>query len=121
MNKTVIIFVGVLMLVAGGCATSTYTFGRDFAMENVNKIVKGKTTASDLVQMFGEPYSKTVVSDTEEKWLYMYTMSTAKAQSFMFTTKVDSEGQFKTLDILLKDGIVTNFAYTDSPSSGTVR
>jgi len=41
--------------------------------------------------------------------------ATANAQSYVFTTKVQTTGQHKTLDVLLKNGTVTNFTYTDRP------
>lgn len=114
--KNLVLFVIVaISLTAAGCATSSYSVGRDFSTENVNKILKGKTTGNDLLQMFGEPFSKTVLSETEEKWLYTYSSGTASAQSYVFTMKVESTGRQKTLDILLKNGVVTNFTFTDGP------
>jgi len=98
-----------------GCATSSYSVGKDFPSESVSKIVKGKTTGSEVVQMFGEPFTKAVISDTEEKWVYSYYSGTASAQSYLLTTKVETTGQNKMLDVLLKNGTVTNFAYSDSP------
>lgn len=101
------------MLIVTGCATSSYSVGKDFSSENVKLIVKGKTTGKQLIEMFGEPFTKSVMSETEEKWIYTYTSGTAKAQSYVLTTKVESTGQQKMLDVLLKNGIVTNFAYTE--------
>lgn len=98
-----------------GCATSSYSVGRDFSVANVGNIVKGKTTHAELVQWFGEPFSKTVVSETEEKWLYTHHAGTASAQSYVFTTKVQTTGNQKTLDVLLKNGVVTNFTFTEGP------
>ncbi len=105
----------LVVLNLSACATSTYSVGRDFPTEQVNKIVKGKTTSAELKQMFGEPFSKTVISGTEEKWLYTLSSGTAHAQSFVFTMKVETTGQQKTLDILLKDSVVTNYTFTEGP------
>ena len=109
-----ILFVFALLSMSG-CATSTYSVGRDFPTEQVNNIVKGKTTSAELKQMFGEPFSKTVISGTEEKWLYTYSNGTAHAQSFVFSMKVETTGKQKTLDILLKEGVVTNYTFTEGP------
>ena len=49
-----------------GCATSTYSVGKPFPSENVSQIVKGKTTSQDLIRLFGEPFTKTVLSATDE-------------------------------------------------------
>ena len=42
-------------------------------------IVKGKTTADELVAMFGTPYTKQPNSDGGEKWAYFYSTSTVKS------------------------------------------
>ena len=48
-----------------GCATSNYTVGRDFSSASVAQIQKGKTTTSEVVALFGEPFAKSAVSETE--------------------------------------------------------
>jgi len=114
--KSIMFVLGLVFLVSvAGCATSSYSVGRDFSSQDVSKIVKGKTTSADLVQLFGEPFTKTVISETEEKWIYTHASGTATAQSYVVTMKVESKGNQKTLDVLLKNGIVTNFAFTEGP------
>lgn len=105
-----------LSFVMAGCATSNYSVGRDFPSENVSKIVKGKTTAKELVQMFGQPYMKTVISATEERWMYTYSHGSATAQSYVFTMNVQSKGTQKTLDLLLKNGVVENYTFAEGPA-----
>lgn len=100
-------------LVLTGCASSSYNYGRDFETHNISRIEKGKTTSNELVSMFGEPFLKTVVSASEEKWVYTYTSGTTKAQSYIVTMKVETIGTQKTLDILIKDGVVLNYAYNE--------
>ena len=109
-----------IFFVLSGCATSSYSTGRDFDSSLVNQIVKGETTRADLLQMLGQPFSKTVMSENEEKWIYMYSSGTAKAQSYVFTMKVESTGRQKMLDILLRDGIVTNYTYNEGPMPGSL-
>ncbi len=116
------IFALILLSTLTACATSSYSFGRAFPTENVKQIVKGKTTGAELVLLFGEPFAKTVISETEEKWIYTHSSGTASAQSYVFTTKVQTTGQQKSLDILLKNGMVTNFTYTEgSGPIGTIQ
>jgi hypothetical protein len=102
-----------------GCATSTFSVGTDFPIEKTVVIEKGKTTASELSQIFGEPYSKSVISENEEKWIYFYSASTAKAQSYIVTMDVKTTGIQKTLDVLLKNDVVVNYTITqnNNPSS----
>lgn len=109
-----------IFFVLSGCATSSYSTGRDFDSSSVNQIIKGETTRADLLQMLGQPFSKTVMSENEEKWIYMYSSGTAKAQSYVFTMKVESTGRQKMLDILLRDGIVTNYTYNEGPMPGSL-
>lgn len=109
-----------IFVVLSGCATSSYSTGRDLDSSSVNQIIKGETTKADLLQMLGQPFSKTVISENEEKWIYMYSSGTAKAQSYFFTMKVESTGQQKMLDILLRDGIVTNYTYNEGPMPGSL-
>ena len=101
-----------------GCATSTYTMGNDFASANVASIVKGTTTEADLLRMFGQPYTKSVLSDTQSLWVYMHLAGTAHAQAMLLSTSVQSTSTTKQLEVFMTNGIVTNYTFTDSPLSG---
>jgi hypothetical protein len=114
MKTTIFTLVITLFLIAG-CATSSYSVGKSFSSENVNKIVKGKTTSAELINLFGQPYTKSVISANEEKWIYMHSSGTSSAQSYVFTMDVKTTGVQKTLDILLKGGVVINYAFTEGP------
>lgn len=61
----------------GGCATSHYTAGRDFPSGSIVSITKSKTTTTELKSLFGEPYAKSAVSETDEKGIYTYTNGSA--------------------------------------------
>ncbi|MBV7513649.1 hypothetical protein [Pseudomonas sp. PDM25] len=104
-----------------GCATSHYTSGRDFPTENVPSIVKGKTTASNLKTLFGEPFAKSPVNETDEKWVYTYATGSAHAQSYVVTMKVTTTGTQKALDVLMRDDVVINYTFTEgaAPSNST--
>ncbi|MDD2944034.1 MAG: hypothetical protein PHC51_13845 [bacterium] len=96
-----------------GCATSTFSHGRDFPSEKVSSIVRGKTTTLELAALFGQPFSKTLVSDTDEKWLYLYVQSSAKAKSYIVSMKVESTVDQKMLDVLVRNGVVINFTFNE--------
>ena len=120
--KSISIIAALLTIVIlGGCATSNYSVGNPFPSENVQKIVKGKTTSSELISLFGQPFTKSVISESEVKWTYTYASGTAKAQSFVLTTKVETTGTQKTLDVLVKNDLVVNYSYTENqnPYSST--
>lgn len=113
MKLDFIVMVSLTVLLLSGCATSSYSVGENFASENVSQIIKGKTTSDELIALLGEPYSKTVLSDTDEKWLYMYSEGQAEAQSYIVSMDVKTTGTQKVLDVLISDGVVVNFAYTE--------
>jgi hypothetical protein len=107
-----------------GCSTTTtrtYSTGRDFPAEQVSNIVKGRTTSAELKQMFGEPWGKATISATEEKWVYTHSSGTTRAQRSGSTTRAESTTQLKTLDVLLKDGIVINYTFTEGPMGVSVK
>jgi hypothetical protein len=103
---------GIIFLLVG-CVTSSFKVGNDFSSANVSKIVKGKTSSNEMISLFGEPFTKSVISATDEKWIYIYSNGTAKAQSYIVTMKVETTGTQKTLDVLITDGVVSNFTYTE--------
>jgi outer membrane protein assembly factor BamE (lipoprotein component of BamABCDE complex) len=110
-----IVMASVVVLALSGCATSSYSVGKNFASENVSQIVKGKTTSEELIMLLGEPYTKTVLSASDEKWIYMHSEGTTKAQSYIVSMNVKTTGTQKTLDVLISKGVVANFAYTEGP------
>lgn len=102
-------------VLVSGCADSEFRYGRDFPTEHVGRVVKGRTTAAEMRQWFGEPFSKAPLSATEERWLYTHAAGTARAQSFIVGAAVQSSSRHKTLDVLLRDGVVTNYTFTEGP------
>ena len=96
-----------------GCTyTSEVDYGKQFTAEQVSQIKKNITTTSDLISIFGEPVLKSVLSETDEKWIYTYTGGTASAQ--VYTAKVKSNISTHMLDILISSDVVVNFAETNS-------
>ncbi|MBY0418861.1 MAG: hypothetical protein K2W88_12475 [Pararheinheimera sp.] len=110
-----IVMASVVVVALSGCATSSYSVGKNFASENVSQIVKGKTTSEELIMLLGEPYTKTVLSASDEKWIYMHSEGTTKAQSYIVSMNVTTTGTQKMLDVLISNGVVANFAYTEGP------
>jgi len=113
MSKIGYIVALIMFLVLSGCATSNYSIGKEFSSDNVTNIKRGQTTTAQLLEWFGEPFSKTVISGTDEKWIYMYSSGTATASSGLLSMKMESKGTQKTLDILISNGVVVNYAFTE--------
>ncbi len=55
---------------------------------------------------------KSVISETDEKWVYTYTGGKATSQAF--TMKTESDISTHMLDILIKSDVVVNFAETNN-------
>lgn len=111
MKKALVVL--AMSLALNGCATSHYTSGKDFPSENVASIVKGKTTTTELKTLFGEPFAKSPVNETDEKWVYTYANGSAHAQSYIVTMKVTTTGTQKTLDVLIRNDTVINFTFNE--------
>lgn len=109
--------VAFALLTIAGCALayhrSTFNDGFDFPSENVNKIIKGKTTGDEIIQMFGGPLAKNEVSENEEQWKYSYSTGIEIKESGFLTDEEQSTSQHKALFILIKNGIVTDFTYIE--------
>ncbi len=73
----------------------------------------------ELKSLFGEPYAKSAVSETDEKWIYTYTNGSAHAQSYVVTMKVTTTGTQKTLDVLIRNDVVINYTFSEGPAPGS--
>ena len=120
MNKKILLLSALISLSLTGCATATFTQGRAFDTTKVATIEKSKTTKTQIVAWFGEPFSKAVSGADGETWIYMYTQGKTKAQSYVFSVDVKTEGNMKKLDVLFKNDVVANFTYTDGGLPGTI-
>jgi hypothetical protein len=118
MKHSTLSVVAFVLLVLAGCTfgfhRSSHNDGFDFPSENVSRIIIGKTTDDELIQMFGGPLAKYEVSENEERWKYSYSTGTEIEEQVFLTDTVQSTSHQKTLDILLKNGTVTNFTYAES-------
>ena len=108
---SLLVLVVSAMLLSGCVYRSTAHSGRDFDETKATQIVSAKTTEADLIRLLGEPVKKEIVSDHEVKWIYEYVTSNAAVRVFSARPKVDVTR--KTLEILLRDGIVVNHALTN--------
>lgn len=99
-------------LVVGGCA---HTSGKDFDEASVKKITTGKTTSSDVVSMFGTPFTKNRMPDGSQKWQYQFLMTKAKLTPLSFVVGslgTDYERNQKIVMLAFdKQGVVTDCTY----------
>ncbi len=110
----------VVSVAVTGCATSTYSYGREFDTSKVPLIEKGKTTMQQVHDWFGEPFTKTVAGSDGETWVYYHTKGKATAQSVVFSTSVQTTGTTQQLQVYFTNGIVQNFTFTNGGQPGTL-
>ena len=118
MKYSTLSVVAFILLSVVGCAysfrDSSYDDGFDFPSENVKKILKGKTTADELIQMLGGPRSKYEISENEEEWIYFYaTGNQFESRGFLTDQVQQSTRHYKVLNIRIKNGTIMSFYYTE--------
>ncbi len=75
-----------LSLVLAGCATSPEKKRTSFTPGTVKeRIVKGVTTQTDLVKLFGSPNIVSRNKDSKEVWTYSKQSASSKAKSSLWT------------------------------------
>jgi len=110
-----IAFLG-LCLFAWGCAWNHYTEGSVFDSSDINQIVKGKTTTTDLMNIFGTPYSKTPIADGGEQWFYFCSSNLDTAVGLPVVGVANTQKQRENLAVLInKDRIVTDYTLSTGP------
>jgi hypothetical protein len=108
-----LIFVIAVALV--GCASRTITAGHEFDVAKINNIQKGITTSDELAGLLGQPLTKSAQSDGEVLWNYSWKKGTATTTQGSDGPVVTSQGDRKTLEVLIKNGLVENYTYKDDP------
>ena len=117
MKQLTLSAVALMISLVAGCSLayhrSTSVDGFDFPSENVGKIVKGKTTDGDLMRLFGSPLGKSDAPNDVVEWRYHYSTGLNIEEQGFFTSDEHSTGHHKTLVILMKNGTVTDFFYSE--------
>jgi len=95
----------------GGCVASDSPFriidGKDYSYRNVDNIVKGKTTKQEILDMFGDPYTK-----TDNRWIYYFLKERTGKTTIWFLTLNKARQQFRAeLEIIFRDNIVDNYIF----------
>jgi outer membrane protein assembly factor BamE (lipoprotein component of BamABCDE complex) len=113
-----VVFLG-LCLCLWGCAWSHYTEGSVFDASDINQIVKGKTTTTDLMNILGTPYSKTPGADGGEQWLYFcssnFDMVHLDPLPLLPVTENTRKQQKNLIVSLNKDKVVVDYTLTEGP------
>ena len=111
------IFILALALAFSGCATATYSTGKDFDMSRVQQIEKNKTTAAEMTQWFNAPANRSVSDDGTETWVWTFTTVKSHAQSYVVSMNVKTQTNIKRLTAVLRKGVVETYSFTEGPTS----
>src|ERR1022692_1563543 len=115
MNRIKYILISIIASGLVGCATRTITAGREFNVAKIGNIQKGVTTSDELAALLGQPLTKSAQSDGEVLWNYSWKKGTAATTQDSGGSVVTSQGDRKTLEVLIKKGLVENYTYKDDP------
>jgi predicted small secreted protein len=114
-SKTIECFFLLLVLaVLAGCGT-TKTTGRDFDASKIHDLKKGATTSDELIALLGQPLTKSVESANGAVWEYSWKKATSRTTTSSNGAVIKTEGDLKTLQVLIKNGVVVNYTYKDDP------
>ena len=109
------ILLSVVFAALVGCASQTITSGREFDVAKIGEIKKGVTTSDELEGLLGKPLTKTVQSADEVTWNYSWKKGTATTTQGPDGPVVTSQGDRKTLEVMIRNGVVENYSYNDDP------
>lgn len=124
MNKIIVISFFFAISLISGCSTSgNQKIKNETAQSLQSKIIKNKTTKTELLTKLGEPDTRTTLDDGNEQWRYLMYNNQFNATTFipvvgLFTG--GSQTQSKTLEIDFKGEIVSKWTFsTDNNNTKT--
>ncbi len=95
-----------------GCAAS---YGQKIEADNVSKIVKGKTTRTELIQMFGQPTQAIIMPDGGRTLYFVYFRNSLGSTFGQMAQIAAGKGQAKTgtnLSVVLdKNDVVKDYEF----------
>jgi outer membrane protein assembly factor BamE (lipoprotein component of BamABCDE complex) len=110
-----VVFLGFCLCLCG-CAWSHYTEGSVFGASDINQIVKGKTTTTDLMNIFGTPYSKRPEADGGQQWLYFCSHNLYVGGGVPNLVVERTTKQRQNLTVLInKDKVVMDYKIDEGP------
>jgi outer membrane protein assembly factor BamE (lipoprotein component of BamABCDE complex) len=121
MKKILLFFVLILSVSAlAGCAASMGNSSIKNESNNTlsQKLIKGKTTESQVVQMFGQPESKSFAGNGDPIWSYSRNTERNGVLSYVPIVGLFANAQTDTNKVLAilfnKKGIIKNWTWTNS-------
>ncbi len=121
MNKFIVTSFFITAFLITGCSTSgNQNLKNETPQSLQSKIIKNKTTKTELLAKLGEPDTKTTLDDGNEQWRYFMSNNQFNAATFipvlgLFTG--GSQTQSKTLDIEFNGQTVSKWTFSSEKNN----
>lgn len=116
MNNIVVTFFFIAIFLISGCSTSgNQNLKNETPQSLQSKIIKNKTTKTDIMVKLGEPDTRTTLDDGNEQWRYFMSNNQFNASTFIPVVGLltgGSQTQSKTLEIDFKGEIVSKWTFS---------
>lgn len=116
MNNFVVTSFFIAIFLISGCSTSgNQNLKNETPQSLQSKIIKNKTTKTELLSMLGEPDTRTTLDSGNEQWRYFMYNNQFNASTFIPLVGIltgGSQTQSKTLEIDFKGETVSKWTFS---------
>ena len=120
MNKLMIFAFFIPAFLISGCSTSGNQHLKNETSQSLqSKILKNKTTKSEITARLGEPDTRTTLDNGNEEWTYSMNNNQFDATTFIPVVGLltgGSQTQAKTLEIEFKGETVSKWSFSENKS-----
>lgn len=120
MNRFMISVFFISAFLISDCSTSgNQHLKKETAQSLQSKIIKNKTTKSEIITALGEPETKTTLDSGNEEWTYSMDNNQFDATTFIPVVGLltgGSQTQAKTLEIEFKGETVSKWTFSENNS-----
>ncbi|HBH6958632.1 TPA: hypothetical protein KUN71_004264 [Escherichia coli] len=116
MNRFITASFFIIVFLLSGCSTSgNQNLKNETPQSLQSKIIKNKTTKTELLTKLGEPDTRTTLDDGNEQWKYFMSNNQFNATTFIPVVRLftgGSQTQSKTLEIDFKGETVSKWTFS---------
>lgn len=120
MNRLIASVFFISTFLIAGCSTSgNQRLKNETSQSLQSKIIKNKTTKSEIITTLGEPETKTTLDSGNEEWTYSMDNNQFDATTFIPVVGLltgGSQTQAKTLEIEFKGETVSKWSFSENKS-----
>ena len=120
MNRFIIsVFFITSLLISGRSTSGNQHLKKETSQSLQSKIIKNKTTKSEIITAFGQPETKTTLDSGNEEWTYSMDNNQFDATTFIPVIGLltgGSQTQAKTLEIEFKGETVSKWTFSENSS-----